>query len=200
MLSLLILGSAMAMGAAGQEVLLEACDVASIVDPVETTDLRLLMRFEIPEELSSAIIELAVVEFEAGVQADAAGGGLALSAFPLTSNWSPASADWASGWENAGGDFDRGTHAASVARPSDAALIRLDVTDFVGLWAASPESNVGLIVTKPDGEAGQFSPACTEGSRTGQPVLRIWYTRCDRVENEDGRQASTRPPQRRPRR
>lgn len=137
---------------------------------------RHLARFDLPECLAEAEIELAVVEFSADVECDADVRGMTLNAYFMTEDWEAGLVDWSS--LTGGGDepYDRSLHAMWCVAAGDASLVRLDVTAMVAEWAEDSASNRGLVIVPSIGEQAVIRPALDDDGRGGYARVTVWYT------------------------
>jgi hypothetical protein len=162
-------------GFAGK-VAFESSATGSVIDAGTETPTRFLAKFDLPEYLGEAEIELAVVEFSAVVECDASVGGLTLNAFLVTEDWEEGLIDW-TGFDGSGAEpFDRSLHAMWGMAAGDSSLVRLDVTEMVAVWAGDAAANRGFVLAPSAGEEGNVLPEFAQGPRAGVAALTIWYT------------------------
>ena len=168
---------------------LESSATGSVMDAGTETPTRFLAKFDLPEYLEEAEIELAVVEFTAVVECDASVGGLTLNAFLVTEDWEEGFVDW-TGFAGGGAElFDRGLHAMWGVAAGDSSLVRLDVTEMVAIWVDDSATNRGFVLAPSAGEEGSIQPEFAGGLRSGVATMTIWYTpRVMDVEHDDGDQ------------
>lgn len=151
-----------------RELVVEADEVAGIRASDESTDVRFLMRFEMPEKLEDQSVDFVCVSFD--VNCDGDKGAVSLEAFRVTTAWDASSVGWSGPWERDGGDWDADVSAEWVVPEGVAKAVYLDVTDFVNRWLKDPSSNFGIIVNVSGPLSGAFS---LSGPRV--PQLRILY-------------------------
>jgi hypothetical protein len=156
-----------------------AADAAVIENPECVAERHTLLRFELPDELAGATIELAIVEFRASVTSSDTTGALVLDAFAVTTEWSGGTVGWADGWSTPGGDFDRFLHGVWTAPSGQSSIVRFDVTSMVRAWASGSCANRGVIVRAGSGMIGGVEPAGMAGGE-GSPLLLVYYTRAER--------------------
>jgi len=163
----------------GASISVPAADVAVITNPESAAETRILVRFDLPEELAGTTIEFAVVEFRACAVTSDAAGMLTVDVFPVTTEWSGDAAAWADGWSGAGGDFDRSLHAVWTAAAGENSVVRFDVTTFARAWASGARPNNGMIVLAAVEGAGGVEP---DGAAGGPafPTLTVYYTAAER--------------------
>jgi len=147
------------------------------------------LRFELPDELAGATVELAIVEFRASVTSSDTVGLLVLDAFPVTSEWSSGAAAWAEGWDTPGGDFDTSRHGVWVTATGSNALVRFDVTGMVRAWVSGASANHGVIVRAASGMIGGAEPVSAVGGRGG-PSLTVYYTAAERPAQAERRESA----------
>jgi len=135
---------------------------------------RHLMRFDLPEYLAEAEIELAVVELTADVVSDT--GGVTLNAYAMTEDWEAGQVDWSSLTGGEDEPYDRGRHAMWCVAAGPIMLIRLDVTEMVSAWADDPTTNRGLVLVPSSCEEAVISPELAGSGRGGEGLLTVWYT------------------------
>ena len=186
LMTLALLVSAAGVGLAAR-VELESSATGSVIVAGSETPTRFLAKFDLPEYLGEAEIELAVVEFRAVVECDASVGGLTLNAFFVTEDWEAGLVDW-TGFDGGGAEpFDRGLHAMWGVASGDSSLVRLDVTEMVTIWADDVAANRGFVLAPSAGEEGSMLPEFAGGLRSGVATLTIWYTpRAMDIEHGDG--------------
>lgn len=145
-----------------------------------------LARFDLPECLMSADIDLAVVELRADIETDPAVAGVTLQAYLVTEEWTQGGVDW-SGFTGGGDEpFDQGRHAMWTATAGEGALVRLDVTEMVAAWASGETPNRGFVVVPSLGEEAAMLSIPAEQGRGGSVTMTVWYTAVDEVLEPDG--------------
>jgi hypothetical protein len=157
-------------------VTLDATDIALIQDPEVLTEIRFLVRFELPTHVMAGDAELAILEFGAVVSCPDGVGGLTLDAYAVTGSWDSQSVVWSGGWETPGGDFDRSLHSVWSVGEGEAQPIRFDVTHIVHGWTRGESTNHGVIVTAAPGESGTFRPRALVHGGGAPAQLTIWFT------------------------
>lgn len=154
--------------ALGRSVQVEATEMAVIRPSAESDELRLLLRFSMPEVLEGGPVDFACVSFEADCAGDE--GAVSFQAFALTRSWDEETASWTGSWETPGGDWDRSLSAYWVGETGEGKTVQLDVTDFVNNWLAEPSENFGIVVKISGPFLGTF-----EVNAGSAPGLRILY-------------------------
>ena len=168
-------------------VVFESSATGSVIVAGDETPTRFLAKFDLPEYLGEAEIELAVVEFAATVQCDVEVGGLTLNVFLVTEDWEQGLVDW-TGFDGSGAEpFDRSLHAMWGVAAGDSSLVRLDVTEMAAVWADDATANRGFVLAPSAGEEGSMLPEFAQGLRSGAATLTVWYTpRATDIEHADG--------------
>ncbi len=155
---------------------IEAGATAMVIDDGAESPSRHLVRFDLPEYLAEAGIELAVAEFSADVECDSEVGGLTLNAYFVTEDWEAGLVDW-TGLDGSGEEpFDRGLHAMWGVAAGDSSLVRLDVTEMVATWANDSTTNRGFVLVPSVGEEAVIRPSLAGGGTWRAARLTIWYT------------------------
>jgi hypothetical protein len=152
-----------------KELLIKADEVAGIHPSDKSVDLRLLMRFTLPEELQGKSVDFACVSFDVSCAGEK--GAVSLEAFRVTTDWDASSVSWSGSWAKDGGDWDADVSADWVVAEGDGKTAYLDVTDIVNGWLKEPSGNFGILVKVGEPFSGTFSAA---GSRW-IPTLRVLY-------------------------
>ncbi len=186
MMAVVLLASAAGVSRAAR-VELESSVTGSVIEAGTETPMRFLAKFDLPEYLEEAEIELAVVEFATVVECDASVGGMTLNAFFVTEDWDEGLVDW-TGFDGSGAEpFDRALHAMWGVAAGDSSLVRLDVTEMAAIWADDAAANRGFMLAPSAGEEGSMLPEFAGGLRAGVATLTVWYTpRAMDVEHDDG--------------
>ncbi len=148
---------------------------SAIVEGVPGSRIGHLVRFELPECLARAEIDLAVVEFTADVESDVENS-LTLNAYLMTEDWEGGVLDWSSLTGGEDEPYDRSLHAMWTAVVGDASLVRLDVTEMVAAWIDEAAPNRGLLIVPSLGEEAAIHPAFVGDGRGGEARLTVWYT------------------------
>ena len=162
--------------AMSETVEVEACDVGLIQNPELQTDVRFLVRFDLPAVVSGSRVDLAILETTASVRRPGGVGALALDAFAVSAPWDGESVEWSGGWDVPGGDFDRTCHAVWSVEAGEAETVKFDLTYLARAWASGELENHGLVVMIAPGESGRFRPSCMLPGGDLLPRLLLWYT------------------------
>ena len=159
------------------QVVLTADEAALVTDPENSTDQRVLAKYDLPDFLRSSRILHA--QLTGNIQAVSAEGQsvLELQAAPLSTDWSPGTVSWMSPWRSAGGDMDLAS-SRSFFVWSGSAQIRIDVTDVVRQWAGGTRQNLGLMIRSAGLPGGHLSLPSPEDGLVGTsefPTIKVWY-------------------------
>jgi hypothetical protein len=160
------------------KVTLTASDVGYIESDGPRPEGRILVRFELPEEVLAGEVEFAVLELRAPVTADEGVSCVVVDAFPLTAEWDGATVSWDGSWSTPGGDYDRTEHAVWIARPDEGSVLRFDATDMVAGWASGTIPNNGLVLLTSPGWPGAIGASDAQGADPAAPTLRVYCPRC----------------------
>ena len=152
-----------------RELFVSATDAIAIRSSVASQDIRLLIKFPLPEVLAGKSVDFARVEFGAGCKG--AKGVVSLEAFRITTAWNAAGVSWTQPWSKAGGDWDSDMSIDWVVPAGEGKTVYLDITDFVNGWLEKPSSNFGILVKVSEPFLGTFSTAAAQGL----PKLRVLY-------------------------
>jgi len=149
---------------------------SAVVEGVPGSRTGHLARFDLPECLSGAEIDLAIVEFRADVEADPDVAGVTLQAYLVTEEWMEGLVDW-SGFTGGGDEpYEQGRHAMWTAVAGEGSLVRLDVTEMVAAWTSDESPNCGFVVVPSLGEEAAALSVPTEHGRGGSATMVVWYT------------------------
>jgi hypothetical protein len=170
---LLILAASQPVDAA--RLTLTAADTGYIESGEPPYEGRVLVRFAIPEELTTGRVDLAVLELRAAVSSDGNASRVPLEAHPLTTEWDGGTVSWDGTWTIPGGDFDPSMQSIWFARRGEGSVVRFDVTDMVAAWASGALANCGVLVAVSPGAAGSIVEVDAQGGGAETPALQVWY-------------------------
>jgi hypothetical protein len=148
-----------------------------IISPGPTSDAgRILVKFELPEQLNGALIDYAELMFTA--TPDTGSGYICiLGAFPVTKNWESGVVSWSGGWDNAGGDYTDSMYACSLIRTSPDLITRIDISGIVQSWVDGDLPNYGLIIMPLENPNRFLKLHSTPGFAPNiKAKVRIFYT------------------------
>ncbi|MBN2566065.1 MAG: hypothetical protein JXB46_10185 [Candidatus Eisenbacteria bacterium] len=178
----LLLWAYLCCPALAKHVALSAADVGSIQNPSVETDTRLLLRFQLPDDLTrDGTVDLAVVEIEAAVVCQDTAEALTIYAFHTIREWNVESIEWDEQWRQLSEISNVRNYRAWPATPGESSVIRFDVTDFVSACLSRDRGNVGIMAAIGGYEVGAFSPHCVNGAGADLPELELWYTPVRRI-------------------
>jgi hypothetical protein len=151
--------------------------VAVISNPSDAQEIRVLVRYEIPEFLTSADILYAQLTGSADAAVIEGEGAVELEVLPVAKQWSPGSVSWTSPWTQPGGDLDGGFQRSFLVRQGSQP-IRIDVTELVTEWATGERANTGLMLRASSFFGGTFSLPAQSGGGPGvveAPVIKVIF-------------------------
>lgn len=122
--------------------------VSVITSPSESRDVRVLLYFNLPEDVldSRAIVDFVTLTCEAQVTGAVMG---QIDIFPVTNEWkSLGEISWDNPWENAGGDYSEEYLESNYTLKSEWGKkeISIDITEVVQDWQKGTLSNNGIII------------------------------------------------------
>lgn len=126
-LILLAVGSA----SAGESVV-EVNSVTLISSPGES-ETRILAMPELPLEATGIVIDRVLLCLSVEPQTEDTSF-IPIRIYPLNTDWDEATVDWASPWEEAGGDIDEDTYAEYLVTIPETQEIAIDITDLYLRW------------------------------------------------------------------
>ncbi len=168
-----ILLVASTVAVAGQvEVRTEAC--VTVTNPSDESDVRVVFRFDLPEELRGKTIEAAYVDLDAVAGSETAAV-VKLEVRRLSQAWSLADVSWQGLWSEA--EDAAPEDGACLLTPGTFGTARFEVTGAVQAWVDDPASNRGLAVSaQHPGTTLETTPSRQIAGATIGPLLRLWYS------------------------
>jgi hypothetical protein len=167
----LVGGSACAL-----QVVLTAEDIAVVENPSDTSEERVIIRYDMPEILAES--EIFYAQLTAKVNVTVGTEGIAeVELMPITTQWQPGSVTWSSPWSEPGGDVDTSMRRSFLVREGTR-QVRIDVTDLVIEWVSCERANTGLIVKPSTTSEGRFTLPINRGGLGAlyeTPVIKVWY-------------------------
>ena len=148
-----------------------------IISPDPALDAgRILVKFDLPEQLTGALIDYAELMFTA--TPDTGLGYICiLGAFPVTKSWQSGVVSWSGGWDNAGGDYTDSSYACSLIRTSPDQITRIDISEIVQSWVDGDLPNFGLIIMPLENPNRFLKLHSTQGFAPNvKAKVRIFYT------------------------
>ena len=169
----LALGS-LSSGAARAEFLkIEAAQIATIEPADKSVAPRILVQWELPKDLSTKIIDGAVVTLTVPCEG---GDAFEVDVHPLTKSWDAASVKWEDGWAQAGGDFQEESAAPALVSDRTGGRISADVYMTGKSQVEGTARNFGFILVSQSGvEAKIAAVSANEPSRLADAKLIIAY-------------------------
>jgi hypothetical protein len=119
---------------------------AAIVNPSDPTDVRALIRFDLPTELDTTkFVTYAELRFGVSV-AQRFERPIRLKVSPLTRQWSPQNMSWGGPWNHPGGDFADTISCIAHMDSSGQSNIRVDIARIIQYFVRGNIPNHGLII------------------------------------------------------
>jgi hypothetical protein len=143
---------------------------ACIADPADAANWRVLLRFEIPDVLSGATVDLAVLRMVIPIDCDEERE-ISVEAFPVTCVWSAEGVVWGEGWQSGEGVWDEHRGSISSVVTGEHPATAVDVTHIVGKWLEANEAAQGLVLVPFVPE-----PVGALAAPPSEVALRVWYT------------------------
>jgi hypothetical protein len=143
----------------------------------DTTDIdakTVLLRYEMPESLTTASILHARLSGEIAATVGDGAVTMTIEALPVETEWYESTVTWTHPWTSPGGDLDT-THIRSFLARQDEQALRMDVTHAVREWLDGSRDNYGLALRPAPERSGVFSLVEGQGGEPVVPTLRIWY-------------------------
>lgn len=159
------------------QVTLKPCEVATISSPTDTTELRLLVKYDLAGLFSTARILYAQLNGTIEVSSSPDGGMVNVEAPAITTQWDAGTVTWTAPWTDVGGDVDPNIKGTFLVREGVQPL-RIDITDVVTEWLEGERPNAGVMLRVSPSFGGTFRIPTTvnDGVESLQaPVVRVWY-------------------------
>jgi len=123
----------------------ELVEAAVIHDPECEGRARLLLRFEMPEELTSGVVDMAVATLE--IQTSQQGSSIVpTEAHAITRSWDSGTVAWDEGWASGDGSWDDTMMCSGDVRFGDSPALVLDVSEVLGERARARASDFSLVI------------------------------------------------------
>lgn len=120
--------------------------VAVMANPTDPTDVRELVRFDLPQQLDSTkYVTYAELRFNVNINRQIERP-IRLRVSPLTSSWSPNNIGWSGPWSHPGGDFADSISCIGHIDTTGEFTVRIDVARIVQNYIRGHLSNNGLII------------------------------------------------------
>jgi len=122
--------------------------VSTITSPEDSRDIRILLYFELPDEIfdSKAIVDFALLNCRAQIKDTIAG---QINVFPVTTDWKNQSQiSWNEPWEKSGGDYSEEYMMSNYTLKSEWGIkeFAINVTEIVQDWQKGRMDNSGVII------------------------------------------------------
>jgi hypothetical protein len=164
----------LADGAHASETNLAPIESACLTDPANARNWRILFRFDIPDALAGATVDLATLRVLLPTDAHQEQG-YSIEVFPITRTWSAEAAVWDDGWESGDGAWSERHGSISSVAGGRRGAVAVDVTSVVNQWLRGGNRSAGLVLVPiaPGSAAALTAPP-------GEAALRVWFTRARR--------------------
>ena len=145
--ALVITLSALLNGAAAQAagLTIPLAEAAVISEPGNPTNVRVLLRFDVPLSLSGSTVDLAMLHIALPL-AEADVDEVPFEVFPVTREWSAGEVAWDEGWADGDGTWSRADGALIDIPVGEERSVRIDVTRLVQTWVDGGLANHGSVL------------------------------------------------------
>ena len=166
-----------ASGVEARKAVLAPVRSAAIVSPTDARDSRLLLQFELPEDVldSRARVDFATLVCTARVEGAEMG---EIDVFPVTTEWkNEAVVSWSDGWERPGGDYDGSflSNIYSLRSELGEKEIVIDVTEIVQRWQSGGIANNGMLLKLNADDLENFGELSYTFDKD-EVALRVFYS------------------------
>lgn len=141
-------------GAAAEYREIQATEIVTIATADRDAAPRILVKWVLPEELATKIIDGAAISMTLTRSSDVV---LGVDVYPLSRNWTAVTSSWQTGWSRAGGDFSDSLPSHAIATERNGGHVKLNVYDIVQDQIAGRRPNFGFIVIPSTGEQVRLS-------------------------------------------
>ena len=123
----------------------ELADVAVIRDPACEGRVRVLLRFEMPDELTDGVVDMAVasLEFVTSQQGEEL---VPVEAHATTRSWDPETVSWDAAWASGECSWDESQMCEGQVRFGATPALVLDVSELLGASARSRAVDFDVVV------------------------------------------------------
>lgn len=143
---------------------------ACIADPADAGKWRVLLRFEIPNALEGATVDLAILRARLPIDSQHERE-ISVEVFPITCAWSAEEAAWDEDWESGDGVWNEHRGSISSVTADGQGALALDVTYVVDDWLRAEGGSRGLVLVP-----FTAGPAAALAAPPAEIALRVWYT------------------------
>ena len=142
---------------------------ACIADPADAGSWRVLLRFEVPNALEGATVDLAILRAELPIDSQEERE-ISIEVFPITCAWSAEGTAWDEDWESGDGVWNEHRGSISSVTADEQGVLAIDVTYVVDHWLRAEDGSRGLVLVP-----FTASPAAL-AAPPAEIALRVWYT------------------------
>jgi ABC-type Zn uptake system ZnuABC Zn-binding protein ZnuA len=152
---------------------IEARQIATIEPTDKSASPRIVVEWDLPADLDKKIVDAAVITMTLPATKDEP---LTIDVYPMTTSWDAKSAHWASGWEKAGGDYDKDLPSTTIVTEKSDGEITVDVYLSVLDQVAGDRDNFGFILVPVDNENARLSAiTANDATKLADAKLIIAY-------------------------
>ena len=132
----------------GAKLNIDMFEAKYIIAPTDSRDIRILLKFDLPEKLSSpgVVVDFAVLRVKAEVRGGAMG---QIDIYPIMTDWTDkASVTWNDPWNEAGGDYSNSYLSSNYTLLPERGFeeISIDITEIVRAWTNGELANHGIVL------------------------------------------------------
>ena len=161
---------ALAGAASASVTSLTLAESAYIVDPADAGSWRVLLRFEVPNALEGATVDLAILRAELPIDSQEERE-ISIEVFPITCAWSAEGVVWGENWQSGDGAWDQHRGSISSVITDEHGQLAIDVTPVVDQWLRAKDGPQGLVLAP-----FTAGPTATLAAPLAEITLRVWYT------------------------
>lgn len=148
--------------------------MAVIDDSVDTGGERVLIEYEMPDSLASALIIHAELRGQVEMTFQGDQRIAELQAVPILTQWDAGTVAWSYPWLTP----DSGIDSTAILRffvRRGAQPISVDITHVIRDWLEGRRDNCGLMLQTSSQLGGTFDLSLIPGRGTAVPFIRVWY-------------------------
>lgn len=150
-----------------------ASEMATIQPEDSSLSPRILVKWNVPEELSDKAIEAAFVQISLASAGDEP---LVVGMMPMTREWAASQVVWSSDWTKEGGDFDETGTEVAIATEGNQGAVTMDVRDIMRQTISKQRTDFGFIIVPDSTASGKLTQFDANASaKLGNARLTIVY-------------------------
>ena len=161
---------ALAGAASASVTSLTLAESAYIADPADAGSWRVLLRFEVPNALEGATVDLAILRAQLPIDSQEERE-ISIEVFPITCAWSAEGTAWDEHWESGDGVWNERRGSISSVTVDEQGELAIDVTYIVDHWLRAEGGARGLVLVP-----FTAGPAAALAAPPAEIALRVWYT------------------------